>query len=37
MDETVKTTQSSKNNDLKLDFWFLHSIKDYDGLLNDQA
>ena len=33
MNETVKTTQSSKNNDLKLNFWFLYSIKDYDELL----
>ena len=31
--ETVKTTQI--NDDLKLDFWFLYSIKYFDGLLNN--
>ena len=30
-------TKNSKNDDLKLDFWFLHLIKNYECLQNDQA
>ena len=34
-DETAKTTQNSKNDDLKLNFWFHHLSEYFDGLLND--
>ena len=36
-DETAKTTQNSINNDLKLDFWFLHSIEYFSGLLYESS
>ena len=34
-DETLKTTQ--KYDELKLDFWFLHSIEYFNGLLAEKS